>query len=171
MAIGPILFWLHVGLAFAFVLAHGVSVFVSLALRRERDPVRVGALLDVSLTGVKVTSLAVILLLLTGVLAAFVGNYWGRGWIWASIGILVVLWVWMAVRGVGHFDAVREALGKPGFHSRRGKGVAEATASAGAVADTAELEALLASPRPFELTVVGLVGLAAIIWMMMAKPF
>ncbi len=161
MDVAPILFWLHIGFAFAFVLAHGGSVFVSLRLRRERDPARLGALLDLSLSSVKVASLMLLLTILTGVIATFVGEAWGRGWVWAAIGILVFLWVWMSLRGVRWFDAVRHALGKEGFHEKAAKEGAPG----------ADLEALLGSSRPMELTAVGIIGLALIIWLMFAKPF
>jgi hypothetical protein len=163
MDVAPILFWIHVGLAFAFVLAHGVSVFVSLRLRAERDTARVGALLDLSLFAVRFASLALILVVLSGVIAAFVGSYWGRGWVWASIITLVVVWAWMSTRGVLYFDAIRHALGKRGYYD--GSRKPEPEPSPG------QLEGLLASPRPFELAAVGVIGLAVIVYFMIAKPF
>ena len=159
----PILFWLHVGSAFAFVLAHGVSVFVSLRLRGERDPVRVGALLDLSLFAVRVASGTLLLVILTGIVAAFIGNFWGRGWVWAALGVLVVVWAWMSARGVLFFDRVRHALGKRGYYDGRKTPDPEPAPE--------QLEALLGSSRPLELTVVGVTGLAVIVWLMFAKPF
>jgi len=163
MDLARILFWLHVSAAFAFVLAHGVSVFVSLRLRDERDPARLGALLDLSLFAVRIATLMLILVTLTGILATFVGGLWGHPWIWASLGILVVLWAWMSIRGVRYFDQVRHALGKRGAYDR--KKDSDPTPNPG------QLETLLASSRPVELTAVGLIGLAAIVWLMIAKPF
>jgi hypothetical protein len=163
MDLARILFWLHVSAAFAFVLAHGVSVFVSLRLRDERDPARLGALLDLSLFAVRIASLMLILVTLTGIIATFVGGLWGRPWIWASLGILVVLWAWMSIRGVRYFDQVRHALGKRGAYDR--KKDPDPTPNPG------QLETLLSSSRPVELTAVGLIGLAAIVWLMIAKPF
>jgi hypothetical protein len=157
----PILFWLHVGSAFAFVLAHGVSVFVAVQLPRERDPARIGALLDLSLGSVKLTSLFLLVVLASGVLAAFAGDYWGRGWVWAAIGILVVLFLWMGFRGVGWFDEIRHAVGKEGFHQKEAK----------AGAATADLETLLRSSRGVEMMVVGLIGLGLLVWLMIEKPF
>ncbi len=163
MNVGPLLFWIHVGSAFAFVLAHGASVFVSLRLRRERDPARLGALLDLSLFAVRIATLMLIVVVVSGVLAAFVGGYWGRGWIWATIGILVVLWAWMSIRGVRYFDQIRHALGKRGAYDR--------AKDPDPTANPEELERLLGSSRPFELAAVGIIGLAVIIWLMIDKPF
>ena len=163
MSAATILFWIHVGFAFVFVLAHGVSVFVSLRVRAERDHERLGALLDLSLFAVRVASLSLLLVLVSGVLATFVGDYWDRGWIWASLIILVVLWAWMSVRGVLYFDAIRHALGKRGAYDGRSKPDPEPAPG--------RLEGLLTSARPIELAAVGLIGLGGIIWLMFAKPF
>lgn len=163
MSLAPILFWLHVGSAFAFVLAHGASVFVSLRLRAERDPVRLGALLDLSLTAVRVANLMLIIVTLSGVVATFVGEYWGQGWIWATLGVLAILWAWMSIRGVRYFDQVRHALGKRGAYDRAKDPDPDPAPG--------RLEPLLASSRPVELTAVGLIGLSVIVWLMMAKPF
>ena len=159
----PVLFWLHVASAFAFVLAHGVSVFVSLRLGAERDPVRVGALLDLSLFAVRVATLMLIIVTITGLVATFVRDYWGQGWIYASLAILVVLWAWMSIRGVRYFDQVRHALGKRGAYDR--------TSTPDPEPNPGQLETLLTSSRPIELTAVGLIGLALIVWLMIAKPF
>jgi cytochrome c biogenesis protein CcdA len=163
VTLAPILFWIHVAAAFAFVLAHGVSVFVSLRLRGERDTARLGALLDLSYFAVRIATLMLLVVVVSGVIASFVGDLWGRGWVWASLGILVVLWGWMSARGVLYFDAIRHALGKRGVYDGRTKPDPDPAPG--------QLEGLLSSSRPYELVVVGLVGLAAIIWLMIAKPF
>jgi hypothetical protein len=159
----PVLFWLHVASAFAFVLAHGVSVFVSLRLGAERDPVRVGALLDLSLFAVRIATLMLIVVTVSGIVATFVGDHWGEGWIWASLAILFLLWAWMSIRGVRYFDQVRHALGKRGAYDRARDPDPEP--------NPGHLETLLTSSRPIELTAVGIFGLGIIVWLMVTKPF
>ena len=44
---------LHLVGVFVFLLSHGVSVGVLLRLRRERDPAKVAALLELSGTSIK----------------------------------------------------------------------------------------------------------------------
>ena len=39
---------LHIAGAFGFLMAHGVSAYAVLRLRKERDPVRVSQLLEMS---------------------------------------------------------------------------------------------------------------------------
>jgi hypothetical protein len=70
----PWLVFAHILGAFTFVLAHGVSVFVALRVRGERDPSRITVLLDLSKSAVVIAAIAVAFLLLTGIAAGFVGD-------------------------------------------------------------------------------------------------
>ena len=121
----PWLKLLHVTAAFTFVLAHGVSAFTALKLRGERDPARVTALLDVSKYSLPISTFAIVVLLLSGIAAGFVGSYWGHLWIWVSIAVLVVLFFFMGFRGTRHMDEVRHALGVAGFYDKKGAAVPE----------------------------------------------
>jgi hypothetical protein len=159
----PWLVFSHILGAFTFVLAHGVSVFAALRLRGERDQARVAALLDLSKSAVTIAAIAVAFLLLTGIAAGFAGDYWGQGWIWASIGILVVLWGYMSFRGTRYHDEVRHAVGSVGIYDPK--------ATEPPPADPAALAALQASSRAVELAVVGGIGLVVILWLMVFKPF
>ena len=159
----PWLVFAHVLGAFTFVLAHGVSMFVAVRLRGERDQARAVALLDLSKSAVAIAALAVIFLLITGVAAGFVGNWWGSRWIWASIAILVVLWGYMGLRGTMYHDAVRHALGSVGVYDKKD--------TEPPPADPAAAATLLASARAIELAVVGGIGLVAILYLMVFKPF
>ncbi|MEO8638546.1 MAG: hypothetical protein ABI458_01370 [Chloroflexota bacterium] len=159
----PWLVFSHILGAFTFVLAHGVSVFAALRLRGERDQARVAALLDLSKSAVTIAAIAVAFLLLTGIAAGFAGDYWGQGWIWASIGILVVLWGYMSFRGTRYHDAVRHAVGSVGLYDKKG--------TEAPPADPAALAELQASSRALELAAVGGIGLVAILYLMVLKPF
>jgi hypothetical protein len=159
----PWLKLLHVAAGFTFALAHGVSAFTTLKLRGERDPARVTALLDLSKLSLPVTDLAILVLLVSGIVNGFVGGYWGHLWIWISIGVLVLLFAFMSVRGVKHHDAIRHGLGLAGFYDHKGATVPEA--------DPAALAKALDSPRAIELVAVGTIGLAVLLWLMVVKPF
>jgi hypothetical protein len=159
----PWLVFAHVLGAFTFVMAHGVSIFVALRVRTERDQARVGALLDLSKSAVTIAALAVMFLLVTGIIAGFVGDWWGERWIWVSIGILILLWGYMSFRGTRYFDAVRHATGSVGIYDKKGT---EAPRP-----DSAAAAALLASSRALELAAVGGIGLVAILYLMAFKPF
>ena len=159
----PWLVFAHILGAFTFVLAHGVSIFVAFSIRSERQLDRVVTLLDLSRSAVVVAAFAVIFLLLTGVAAAFVGDHWGQRWVWASLAILVLLWGYMSFRGTMYHDAVRHAAGSIGVYDKKG--------TEAPPADPAALDALLASPRAVELAAVGGIGLLAILYLMVFKPF
>ncbi len=82
--------FLHlVGLA-AFLISHGVTAGVSLALRGHVTQASRG-LLRLSLWSGAVAFPALVLLIVTGVWMAFAGHLWGRGWIWASIVVFVAV--------------------------------------------------------------------------------
>jgi len=158
----PWLVFAHILGAFTFVLAHGVSMFVALRIRNERDQARVAALLDLSKSAIAIAAFAVIFLLLTGIIAGFVGNYWGQRWIWVSLAILILLWGYMSFRGTMYHDAVRHAIGSVGVYDKKG--------TEPPAADPAAAAALLASSRALELATVGGIGLVAILYLMVFKP-
>ena len=159
----PWLVFAHILGAFTFVLAHGVSMFVALRLRSERDQARAAALLDLSRSAIAIAAFAVIFLLITGIAAGFVGDWWGQRWIWTSIVILVLLSGYMSFRGTRYLDEVRHALGSVGVYDKKG---AEQPP-----ADPAAAVTLLASARAMELATVGGIGLVAILYLMVFKPF
>jgi hypothetical protein len=163
MDLQPWVRFAHILGAFTFVLAHGVSVFTTLKIRRERDPARIAAMLDLSRSSFIIAASAVAFLLLSGIAAGFVGNYWGHLWIWASIAILVLLFLYMGFRGTRYHDAVRHAVGSIGIYDH---GAAEAPTP-----DPTAMRELLDSPRALELAAVGGIGLLVILWLMVLKPF
>ena len=156
--------FLHVAGAFTFVLAHGVSVGVALKLRQEREVPRVQALLDLSNTAVQGLYIGLLILLIGGITAAFMAGLWGRGWIWAAIALLVAMIAFMWMRASRYYGEIRRAAGLPYYILGKGSGDAAAP-------NTVELARLLASPRPMELAAGGTIGLLAIIWLMVMKPF
>jgi hypothetical protein len=159
----PWLKLLHIAAGFSFAMAHGVSAFVVIRLRREREPARVGALLDLSKFSLPISDLAILVILASGIASAFVLGYWGHLWIWVSIGVLVFLFIFMSIRGVQHHDAIRHALGMAGFYDKKDAPIPEA--------DPAALASALSSSRGIELAAVGGIGLLVILWLMVVKPF
>ena len=153
---------LHVLGAFLFVLAHGASMLVSFRLRGERDPVRQAALFDLSSTGIIVMYVGLMILLLAGIAAGFMGGHWGRGWIWASLGTLVVVMAVMYAVATPFYGRMRAAAGAA---------VPEQVVARMQPPPTPEdLQNLAISNRPILLAAVGGIGLALITWLMLAKP-
>ncbi|MBA2314260.1 MAG: hypothetical protein H0V87_02650 [Chloroflexi bacterium] len=104
------------------------------------------------------------LLLVAGILAGIVGGHFGRGWIWASLGLLVVVIGAMYALASRYYAEIRLAVG---LESNMGpRGVAPPPA-----ASPEELDRLLDSRRPDVIGAVGGLGLLAILVLMVMKPF
>lgn len=133
-----------------FVAGHGVSVAVTLRLRRERDPARLEALLGLSRATIAWSNLGLLVLLTGGIGNWLLVDYPRQGWLWASVGILALL----AVAGFGlaspYFRRIRRAL---------------------AASDAAGLETELTSSLPRTIFWIETAGTAAIVWLMVYKPF
>ena len=159
----PLMVFLHVLGAFVFVLAHGASMLVAFRLRAEREPARVAALLELSSLGINVMYVGLSLLVLAGVVAGFMGDHWGRAWIWLAIGILLAVSVAMYALGTTFYARLRVAAGA--------KVPEQLAARYDPPPTAADLELMLASNRPVILAAIGGIGLVLIIWLMVAKPF
>lgn len=158
------LVFLHVLGVFGFLMAHGVSVSVAFKLRRERNPERMRALLDLSSSSLGVLHGSIGLLLLTGIIVGFIGRWWGRGWIWLSLILLIAIYVYMGIAGSDYYSQVRKAAGleyMEGFKSR----------PPSEPASSEEIDTLLDRSRPVQLAVAGFGSLVVIAWLMMFKPF
>lgn len=154
---------LHVLGAFAFVLAHGVSMLVSFRLRGERDRARQAQLLELSGIGIGLMYIGLGVLLVAGIAAGFMGDHWGRAWIWASLAVLVAVIAVMYTVATPFYGRMRAAAGVPGSEQMAARLKPPAT--------PADLEALAVSNRPMLLAAVGGIGLVVIVWLMLAKPF
>jgi hypothetical protein len=153
--------FLHVVAVLAFMLAHGSHVAAMWRMRGEADP-------ELSLTLFNTLSTALTLRVLlgvivgSGVLAGFMGSWWSRGWIWASLVVLVAISVAMWRYGGSYYGLVQDAATK----------AIEARASE--QPDPAAQRAFDAARGGWEtvgMSVIGLGGLAVILWLMMFKPF
>lgn len=152
----------HVLGAFIFALAHGVSIAVSLRLRGIRSREQAAALLELSQMAVGGMYVGLLLLLVGGVWAGFAGEHWDRLWIWVSIGILVVVTFAMYAMATSFYGKMRLAAGvtsDPAMTKRYGD------------LGPDDLAAMAASGRPIWLAVIGGIGLVAIVWLMVVKPF
>lgn len=147
-----------------YLLAHGVSAAVSFALQKERDINRVRALLDLSAASYPLMTNLMWAFLLFGITAAFLGGWWGHGWVWTSLALGFLIFVLMAVFGANHYGEARKAAGLR--YNVKGKWFPPEPAKS-----DEEVFAFTAKANPVLLTVVGYGGFAVITWLMTAKPF
>lgn len=159
-----VLIFLHVAGVFGFLLAHGASAAASFALFRERNLERAKAMLDLSSSTVGLMYASLLTAVLTGVILGILGGFWNKGWIWASLILLVLIWGAMDGLGSRAYAKIRKAVGLP-YRTGFKDNPAEPPASA------AEIDAVLGSAKPMVLAGMGVVGLLIILGLMYFKPF
>jgi uncharacterized membrane protein len=131
-----------------FLFGHGISAGASLALR-NRPPADVSrALLQLSIWSLRIAYPGLGLLIVTGVWMGFAGSWWGRGWIWASVAIFVIVFGVMSYLSVA-------------YHQSR---------SAASEADSVLVERL-ANTRPVLAAWIGALGILVLLFLMVFKPF
>ena len=132
----------------AFLFGHGIAGGASLALRAKPAADISRALLQLSIWSYRIAYPGLFLLLITGVWMGFAGSWWGRGWIWASIAVLVVVFGLMSFVSIPYHRARDSA--KEG--------------------DSA-LAQRLERTRPLLGVWIGAVGILALLFLMVFKPF
>lgn len=148
---------LHVLGVLGFVMFHGVSVWVALRLRKERDRARIAELLQFSGSSVLGMYVSLGLLLLFGVIAGFAGKWWGHWWIWLALLILVGMVGEMSAVARPYYQRVKEAVEvRPSGVPRR---------------SDEELDEILRSRLALFNVVLGFTALAVLAWLMVFKPF
>jgi hypothetical protein len=50
-------------------------------------------------------------MILFGVIAGFLGHWWGQGWIWVALFALLGIWFWVYRYSRRHFATLRRAAG------------------------------------------------------------
>ena len=159
--------FVHVLGVFVFLLAHGVATFVAFRLRGEHEVERLRVLLDLS-RGTRVAgSVSMLITLAAGIAVGFMGNWWGQLWIWAALVTLILMAVAMNVLGTRSLNGVRDLVQANGSPSRAKKH----TLPSPDISLDQQITKTLATIHPRLLTVIGVGGLALILWLMMFKPF
>lgn len=140
--------------------AHGVSAFAMFVVKRESDRARLSAILSLSSTALVAAGIALLVAVVLGIVAAIMGGHFGRLWPWASIVVVVIVWLAMTPMAATPMSAVRIALGLP----VRGK-------IAGPPGADADIVAAQARIRPEIVAAIGLGAIAILVWLMEVKPF
>jgi len=148
--------FLHVAGVFGFLMSHGVSAYAVLKLRTERDPARVSHLMELSASSVGFMWNSIGLLLLGGIAAGFTGHFWGQGWIWAAIVVLLIVIVAMFAMATNW--------------SARLRTIASAMREGTEAVSQPQFEEILRSSRPLAIAAIGTVGLLVLLWLMIFKP-
>jgi plastocyanin len=148
--------FLHVAAVLFFMGAHGASMTMLFRLRKERDPAKVDAHLQFSAASSRGLYAGLLLVIVTGVIAGFTGHWWGYGWIWAALGVLIVTTVLMQVVAAPYY--------------RRVGVVARAMAGGSSAVSKDQFDRLVREPRPLAVAGLGIGALGIILYLMIFKP-
>jgi len=164
LAFVPWLIFLHVLSAITFFLGHGTSVAMAFQVRKEKDLARIRAMLDLSESTLIVTFVAFLIMGLSGLTLPFILKLWGKGWIWASIVLMVIPFVQMVLMNEKGYKTLRKLVGLP---YRQGNKILPAKVPA----SQAEVEAHIKKLNLTGLVVAGYVIPMLVLWLMVFKPF
>lgn len=155
--------FIHVFAALAFFMAHGAAVAMIFKLHQEREPARMRAILDLSNSMDDAGGLSLLALLVAGIVAGFMGNWWSQGWIGVALLLLIALAGHMVFYVGRYVNPLRVALGLP--HPRNKKmPVSEPLPDE-------EIHALVDKINPWQVFLPALIITIIILWLMMYKPF
>jgi Predicted integral membrane protein (DUF2269) len=149
--------FLHIVGVVGFLMAHGVSAGAMFILTRERNPDRVRVLLQMSGASMGLFYASLGLLLLGGIVAGFLRDWWSQGWIWVALFVLIGAMVFMYVVAGPYYRRIRRVI--------------EIQESGSGAVGPQDVEAVFASGRPWLIAVVGLLALVFIVYLMVLKPF
>ena len=159
---GAVVF-VHATTILLFFVAHGTSMAVAFALKRETEPARVRALLDLSRFSLGMPIVVLVVIgLLTGIVAGFMGGHWGTGWLWISIVLFILVGGLMTPMATFRLKPIRAAAGMPAE-----TGVPEAPPQE----NPEELRRLIDAWNPMVPASMGLIGFIVILYLMLVKPF
>ena len=164
LALVPWLIFVHVLSAITFFLGHGTSVAMAFQVRKEKDLARIRAMLDLSESTLIMTFVAFLIMGLSGLVLPFMLKLWGKGWIWASIVLMVIPFLQMVLMNEKRYKILRKLVGLP---YRQGNTMLPAEVPA----SQAEVEAHIKKLKVNDLVVAGYVIPMLVLWLMVFKPF
>lgn len=164
LALIPWLLFLHILSALTFFLAHGASIAMAFKVRSETDFARIRAMLDLSVSTIMVMFVSFLAMGLTGLSMPFILKLWGKGWIWASIVLMVIVVVQMGLMNEKRYKILRKLVGLPYMQGSK-EFPAEPPAS------QADVEAQLKKMKVTDLVIVGYGIPVVVLWLMVFKPF
>ena len=160
----PWLIFIHILGAITFFLAHGTSVAMAFQLRKETDFSRIRALLDLSMSTMVVMFISFLVMGISGLIMPFILRIWNRGWIWASIVLMVTVFVYMVFMNEKRYKHLRRMVGLPYMIGGKKFPAEEPTSQAEVVAHVRKLNVT-------ELVLVGYGIPMIVLWLMVFKPF
>jgi len=155
------LVFLHILFAFLFMLGHGVHAAAMLKFRGEPDPEKSLTFFS-NVPDIKYVRYLYVALGVFGFAAAFITPWWRQGWTWTSA-IVFAITSWVMYRyGAGYYGIIFDAANRLIEAKMTGTNLSAAQKVYDEVRN---------APHTMIVSVVGIVGLAIILWLMRFKPF
>jgi hypothetical protein len=148
--------FIHLAGVVGFVAAHGTSMAATMMLRRFKEPQQVAGILQLSAATVTAFYVSTLVLLVGGIGAGVVGQWFDQGWIWVSIGLLVAVGVLMFPIARRHFRRIRMVL---------------ELMETGTAVSRHDFARVLGAGSPAMTATTGFVGIMLILYLMVLKPF
>jgi len=150
--------YLHVAAVFLFLLFHGVQMWAMFSLGPALpDREKIFDRAEQSRMASTPMYVSLGLLVVFGVIAGIDGDWFSHGWwIWAAIGVLLVT------------SGAMSAIAGP--YMKRVRAATTRWADGSYPMSEDELEALLRGPQSKIISIVGIAGLAVLLWLMVYKP-
>jgi uncharacterized membrane protein len=148
--------FIHVIGVVGFMAAHGTSMAATTLLRRIRDPQRISGILQLSGGTVAAFYVSTLVLLIGGVGAGIAGRWFGQGWIWVSLGLLIAIGVMMFPLARGYFRRIRLIID---------------LMESGTAVSAQDFARVLDSGNPLLVAGTGAVAIVFIVYLMILKPF
>lgn len=164
LAFIPWLVFLHTLSALTFFLAHGTSMAMAFQLRKEKDFARIRAMLDLSMSTMVVMFFSFLAIGLTGLIMPFILKLWGKGWIWASIVLMVIVFFQMVFMNEKRYKHLRRMVGLPYMIGGKHFPAEEP-------ATQAEVDTYIQNMKVTDLVIVGYGIPVIVLWLMVFKPF
>lgn len=148
--------FIHLAGVVGFVAAHGTSMAATVMLRRFKEPQQVAGILQLSAATVSAFYVSTIVLLVGGIGAGVVGQWFDDGWIWVSSALLVGVGILMFPMARRHFRRIRMIL---------------ELMETGTTVSRADFARVLNAGNPILTAGTGFVAILLIVYLMVLKPF
>jgi uncharacterized membrane protein len=148
--------FIHLVGVVGFIAAHGTSMAATVLMRRVNEPQQVSGILQLSAATVNAFYFSTLVLLVGGIGAGVQGKWFGQGWIWVSLGLLVGVGILMFPMARGHFRRIRTVL---------------ELMETGTTVSRDDFVRVLNSGNPVLTAGTGFVAILLIVYLMVLKPF
>jgi len=152
---------LHIFFAFLMMLTHGAHAAAMLKFRGEPDPEKSLTFFS-NVPDIKYVRYLYVAMGVFGFAAAFITPWWKQGWTWISAVVFVIIAYVMYRYGSGYYGMISSAARRLIEAKKTGTDLPAAQK---------EFDEARNAPNAMIVSVVGLIGLAVILWLMRFKPF